>query len=203
MKKLLIATHNPGKLEELTMLLSEYPLELVSLSDVGIHEDIEETGTTYQENSQKKARFYAQKSGLPALSDDGGLEIAALGNKPGIHSKRWLGPQTTEQELITHMKKIAKELPDDNRAARFTTVISLALPTGNVWSVQGTVAGIIAKKISIKKSPGYPYRSFFFLPYLNKYYFESELTPEEQQEYNHRVKAIRQLQQILKNELLV
>lgn len=203
MKKLLIATHNPGKLKELTVLLSEYPLKFVSLPDVGIYDDPEENGTTYKENSQKKALFYAQKSGLPALSDDGGLEIAALDNKPGIHSKRWLGPHTTEQDLITHMQKIAKELPDDNRTARFTTVISLALPEGNVWSVQGTVEGIISKEPSMNQSPGYPYRSFFFLPPLNKYYFESELTPEEQQAYNHRVKAISQLQQILQKELLV
>src|SRR4051794_19206444 len=100
MKKLLIATHNPGKLNEFRMFLEGVPFEIISLSDVGITEDVEEDGTTYEENSQKKALFYAQKSGLPALSDDGGLEIVALNNQPGIHSRRWLGYPATDEELI-------------------------------------------------------------------------------------------------------
>ena len=89
MKKLLIGTHNPAKLQELSELFLDFPVELVSLSDVGITEDIEEDGKTYEENSQKKALFYAKKSGLPVISDDGGIEIAALNFQPGIHSKRW------------------------------------------------------------------------------------------------------------------
>lgn len=201
MKKLLIATHNPGKLNELKTLLAELPLELVSLADVGIYEDVEEDGKTYEENSQKKALFYAKKSGLPAISDDGGLEIAALDNKPGIHSKRWLGEKTTEEEIISHMLNIAANLPEDNRHATFKAVLSFALPTGKVWSVLGEITGIIAKKPSIKKSRGFPYRSFFFLPQLNKYYFETELTPTEQKQYNHRVRAIEELKVILHKEM--
>ncbi len=202
MQKLLIATHNPAKLHELSNLLSDLPVELVSLTDIGIDEDVEEDGTTYEENSQKKALFYAKKSNLPAVSDDGGLEIAALGNKPGIHSKRWLGEGTTENDLIQHMKKVAKELPEDNRHASFKAVLSLALPDGSVWSVGGKVNGIIAKEPSLNEVKGFPYRSFFFLPELNKYYFETELTAEEQKQYNHRVKAVTELKKILQKELL-
>src|SRR5439155_18492008 len=126
----------------------------------GITEDVEEDGKTYKENSQKKALFFAKKSGLMALSDDGGIEIAALNNEPGIHSRRWLGYSATDEELIKHMKKVSRELPDDNRTAFFKTVVSLALPSGKLWSVMGTVEGIIAKKPFLKLSKGYPYRSF-------------------------------------------
>lgn len=200
-KKLLIATHNPAKLHELSDLLSDLPVELVSLTDVGITEDIEEDGMTYEENSQKKALFYAKKSGLPAVADDGGIEIAALNFAPGVHSKRWLGEDKSEEELVEHMQKVASELPDENRTAYFKVVLSFALPDGKVWSVKGEIEGIVAKTPFIQKRKGYPYRSFFFLPKLNKYYFESELTPVEQQTYNHRVIAVEKLKPLLIKEL--
>lgn len=201
MQKLLIATHNPAKLNELSELFADLPVELVSLSDIGISEDIEESGKTYEENSQQKALFYAEKSGLPAISDDGGIEIAALDYAPGVHSKRWLGEGKTEEELIAHMQKVATELPDNNRTAYFKVVLSFALPDGKVWSVMGEIKGIVAKKPFIQQRKGYPYRSFFFLPELDKYYFESELTPEEQKKYNHRVIAVEKLKPLLKREL--
>jgi XTP/dITP diphosphohydrolase len=201
MNKLLIATHNPAKLNELSVLLSDLPLALVSLSDVDIHEDVEEDGETYKENSQKKALFFAKKSGLPAISDDGGIEISALNNEPGVHSKRWLGADTTEEDLVEHMQKVALDLPDDNRAAYFKVVLSFALPSGKVWSVTGEIEGVVVKEPFIQSKKGYPYRSFFFLPKLNKYYFESELSAEEQKKYNHRVIAIEKLKPILKKEL--
>lgn len=200
-KKLLIATHNPAKLNELSELFTDLPVQLVSLSDVGITEDIEEDGKTYEENSQKKALFYAKKSGLPSISDDGGIEIVALDYAPGVHSKRWLGEGKTEEELIAHMQKVANDLPDDNRTAYFKVVLSLALPDDKVWSVMGEIEGIVAKKPFIQQRKGYPYRSFFFLPKLNKFYFESELTAEEQKKYNHRVIAVEKLKPLLKKEL--
>src|SRR6185437_13353457 len=119
MKKLLIATTNRGKLHELSLFLKDLPLQLVSLKDAGIAEEPEETGKDYTENSQLKALLYSKKSGLPAIADDGGLEIMALGGAPGLKSHRWLGPDTTEEDIVAHMKKIAKALPDDNRQAFF------------------------------------------------------------------------------------
>lgn len=201
MKKLLIATTNKGKLQELKNFLSDLPVELVSLSDVGITQDVEETRKTYTENSVKKALFYAKLSGLPALADDGGIEIAALSGEPGIHSRRWLGHRSTDEELVEHMKKIAKELPDKNRKAVFRAVITLALPNGKTWSVEGLVNGIISKKPHEKYLHGYPYRSFFYLPKLKKFYHEDELTPLEQKIYNHRWKAINKLKSIIAKEL--
>ena len=150
MKKLLVATHNKGKIKELQDFLSELPVQLLSLSDLHITDDVEEDGKTYEENSQKKAVYYAKRSGIPAIADDGGLEIPALDGAPGIKSRRWLGYAASDEELIEHMKKVSQELPDDNRAAYFKTVVSLALPAGKTWSTSGEIRGIIAKKPHIK-----------------------------------------------------
>lgn len=201
MQKLLIATTNKGKLQEIKEYLSSLPVEFVSLSDVGITQDVEETGKTYEENSQLKALFYAKLSGLPAVSDDGGLEIDALGGRPGIHSKRWVGGEGRDEDIIAKMIEVAKGLPDANRHATFRAVISFALPSGKVWSVEGKVKGIIAKEPLLKLLKGFPYRSFFYLPELNKFYHESELTPEERKEYNHRYKALRELENVIRREL--
>lgn len=197
MKKLLIATHNKGKIKELTKFLSDLPIKLLTLNEVNIDTDVEEVGKTYQENSQLKATFYSNKSGLPAIADDGGIEIAALNGEPGVHSRRWLGEQTTDEDLISHMIKIARDLPDDNRHAIFKTVISIALPNGKVWSVDGEIKGVISKQPYLKILKGYPYRSFFFLPKLNKYYHEKDLSKQEMTVYNHRYIAIQKIKPII------
>lgn len=203
MKKLLIATTNKGKLHELSGFLKDLPVELLSLSDVGIDQDVEEDGKTYQENAEKKARFYSQLSGLPAIADDGGLEIAALSNEPGIHSRRWLGYAATDQELIDHMVTVAKELPQDNRNARFIMVDCFSVPSGETYCQEGSVEGIIAENPSLNFLEGYPYRSFFYLPQIQKYYFETELTPEEMKQYNHRYIAIQKLLPKIREELRI
>lgn len=198
MNKLLIATKNPGKLFELKSFLSDIPHAGVSLSDLHITEDIEETAKTYKENAEKKATFFAKISGLPTIADDGGLEIEALGGAPGVVSRRWFGYEASDDELIAHMEKLARELPANNRKARFVTVVSFALPDGRVWSKEGTVDGIIAEKPYARKLQGYPFRSFFYLPEVNKYYFETELTADEQRKYNHRYKAIEKLKPMIR-----
>lgn len=202
MKKLLIATTNKGKLHELSLFLKDVPVQLVSLRDVGITDEPEETGKDYIENSQLKALFYSKESGLPAIADDGGLEIMALGGAPGLKSHRWLGPDTTEEDIIAHMKKLAKTLPDDNRQAFFKTVVSVGFPDGRAKSFSGSVEGIIAKEPAEKYEPGYPYRSFFFVPKLNKFYFETELTPSELKQFNHRYKAVQEVKKYLQKELV-
>lgn len=201
MKKLLIATRNKGKLQEFKQFLSDIPATILSLDDLKITEEVEEDGKTYKENSQKKALFYAKLSGLPTIVDDGGIEIDALGRAPGIKSKRWLGEETTEEDLIRHMVKVAKNLPDENRKAVFRVVISLATPEGKVLSVEEAVEGIITKRSHMKRVQGYPYRSFFYIPEIKKYYHEDELTNDEQRMYNHRYKGIKKLRSIIKKTL--
>lgn len=193
MKNLLVATTNPGKIAEISKFLKDLPFKIVSLKDVGISIDIKETGETYKENSKLKALFYAKLSSLPAISDDGGIEIMALGGAPGIKSRRWLGHHATDKELIEYMKKVTKELPDNNRTAYFKTVITLALPNGKYFQSTGKVKGEIARKPLLKLLKGYPYRSFFFIPAINKFYHESQLSKEEERLYNHRYKAIQKL----------
>lgn len=201
MQKILIATKNQGKIKELRQFLSDLPVDLVSLSDVGITDDVEEDGKTYEENSQKKALFYSKKSGLPSVADDGGLEITALNGEPGVRSRRWLGYEATDSELIDHLKKVTKSLPEDKREAYFKTVVSFALPVGNVLSVAGEIKGVLSEEPEANLSEGYPYRSFFYLPDLKKFYHESDLSPEEMKQYNHRYIAIQKLKPILKKEL--
>jgi XTP/dITP diphosphohydrolase len=196
--KLLIATKNQGKVGEFKEFLKDLSFTIVSLQDLGIKEDVEEDKKTYQENSQKKALFFSKLSGLPTIADDGGIEIVALNNEPGIHSRRWLGYEATDEEIIAHMLKISKTLPKDNRGAFFKTVVTFALPSGKVWSVKGEVEGIISDKPYLKLLQGYPYRSFFFLPSINKFYHEGELSKEEERLYNHRYKAVQKLLPIIK-----
>lgn len=203
MKKILVATRNEGKLQELTNFLSDLPIKIVSLSQVGIYDEVEETGETYQDNSQKKARFYAKISGLPTIADDGGIEIEALNWGPGIKSRRFFGKdgkEATDEEIIKNVKLLLRKTPANGRRARFRTVVTLALPSGKTFSATGVIHGLL-KESYLKLLKGYPYRSFFYIPKLNKYYHENELTPEEQKRYNHRYKAIQKLKPIIQKVL--
>lgn len=202
MQRILIATTNPGKFKEITEYLKDIPAEFVSLKDLGITYEVHEDGDTYVHNSQKKAKEYAGLSGLPAVSDDGGLEIDALGGEPGVQSRYWAGPEGRDEDIIEKMKQVAKDLPDENRKARFRAVLSLATPDGQLWSVEGSVEGEIAKEPEFALMRGLPYRSFFYLPQIKKYYHEVELTQEEKKEYNHRYKAIQKLKEIILEKLL-
>ncbi len=203
MKKLLIATTNKGKLQELSEFLNDLPVQLVSLEDIGIAYVVDEDGSSYEENSQKKARAYAEIAHLPAIADDGGLEISALNGAPGLKSRRWLGYEGTDIELIQHIQNVANELPDKNRNAQFVTVVSFSLPTGEVWSERGEVEGIIVRKPYEKILQGYPYRSFFYIPQIKKFYHESELTTKEMKIFNHLYKAINRLKNIIRNQIIL
>ena len=202
MQKVLIATTNPAKVKEITQFLSDLPVMFVSLMDVGIDIEVEEDGITYLENSQKKALEYSKLANLPAISDDGGLEIAALGGEPGVNTRYWAGPEGKDEDLIAKMEQVAKELPDNNRHAKFIAVLSFALPNGKVWSKQSHVDLLVAKEKFGKQIERFPYRSFLIIPELHKYYHESELTPQERKEYNHRYKALMELKKIIERELL-
>lgn len=201
MNKLLIATRNQGKLKEFKNFFSDLPLELVSLCDLKISEDVEEDGKTYAENSKKKALFYAKLSGLSTIADDGGIEIEALGGMPGARTRRWLGYEMTDKEIINHLTKVAKELPDNNRMAYFKTVVTLGLPDERIFQELGELRGIIAKDPGLKLLEGYPFRSFFYIPEIKKFYHEDELSEGEQKLYNHRYKAVQKLKPIIKKEI--
>lgn len=201
MQKVLIATTNPAKFAEITQYLSDLPLEFVSLKDVAITQEVEENGTTYEENSQKKAVEYAKLSGLPSISDDGGLEIAALGGLPGINARYFGDAKGSDEAIIEKMKQVIQDAPKDKRQVTFVGVNTLALPSGEFWSKRAEAHLELAKEPYFKFVKGFPYRSFLVLPGTNTYFHESELSPQERKEYNHRYKALMKLKEVIKKEL--
>ncbi|MBI5019181.1 non-canonical purine NTP pyrophosphatase [Candidatus Gottesmanbacteria bacterium] len=203
MNSLLIATTNPGKLNELRLFLGDLPLTLVSLTDAGITTYAEETGKTFAENAILKAKYYAEKSGFPTLADDGGFEIDALHGEPGVKSHRWVygDRENTDEELIAHTMTRLNGTPEGKRGAQLRLVLALVTPDGKVYTAEEKVRGIIPLAPANKVTPGFPYRSLLYLPEINKYYNHDELTPEETDRYNHRKRALDKLRPILRGLL--
>ncbi|MFZ5845715.1 MAG: non-canonical purine NTP pyrophosphatase [Patescibacteria group bacterium] len=203
MKKLLIATTNPGKLGEIRQFLSDLPLALVGLNDLGIKDRVEETGKTFTENAIIKAKFYARISGLPTLADDGGLEIDTLNGEPGIKSHRWLSGDRddSDEELISYTLKRLERVPLEKRGAQMRVVLALVFPDGQVYTSEAKIRGVIPLTPSPHRTRGYPYRSLLFLPELGKFYNHDELTPAENDRYNHRKQALEKLKPIIRQKL--
>ena len=203
MKKLLIATTNPGKLAEFQEFLSDVPLELVTLKDVGIMATVEETGETFEENARIKAAGYAAISGLPTLADDGGFEIEALGGEPGVHSHRWIhrDREDEDEELIQHVLFRLQGVPEEKRSAQLHLVLVFALPSGESWTSEALVKGNISLEASSYRRVGFPYRSLLYLPEIHKFYNHEELTDEENKTYNHRRQAVEELKAVIQQTL--
>lgn len=203
MKKLLIATTNPGKLKEIKNTLKDLPLKPLTLKDLKIGQEVVEDGKTFEENAIKKGWFYCQKSSFPTIADDGGLEIDALGGEPGVKSKRWVpGKENpTDKELIDYTMKRLKKVPKGKRGAQLRTVVSLALPGGEVFTSEGIVRGVIAKRPDKEWTRGYPYRALLYLPQIKKFYHQEKFTKEEREKFAHRVKALKKLKKIIKAKL--
>ena len=204
MNKLLIATTNVGKLEEIRRFLSDLQLKLVSLKDVGITDVVEETGKTFEENAILKAKYYCEKSGLPTLADDGGFEIDELNGEPGVVSHRWIDPtrESSDEELIAYTLKRMKDISEGKRDAQLRLVLALVLPDGTVTTAEARVRGIVPIHPIGKHSVGFPFRSLLFLPELGKYYNHGELTEKENERYNHRKRALEQLKPHITQYLL-
>ncbi len=188
--KLLIATHNAGKLDELKSLLEGVPYTLVSLRDVGIDDDVRETGATLEENAVLKATTYARLSGLPALADDSGLEVDALGGEPGVYSSRYAGEGATDAERIVFLHKKLKDttLPPERWSARFRCVIAIARPPSESLELhEGEVSGTIIQQP--RGSSGFGYDPVFLIPALGK--TMAELSPDEKNRISHRSVAAR------------
>lgn len=205
MKKLLIATTNPGKLTEISTFLSDMPITLVSLKDVGITDHPHETGRTFEENAIAKAKFYAAKSGLPTLADDGGAEIDTLGGEPGIKTRRWIhnDRDSDDEELIAHTLEKLKGIPLQDRGMQLRAVIALALPNGKYYTATAKIRGIIAVKPSPQRHDGFPFRSLMYIPELGKFYNHDLMTTEENEHYNHRKRALEELKPILRKQFLL
>jgi len=143
--KIVVASHNAGKIREIADLIAPYALKAVSAGDLGLDEP-EETGSTFAENAELKARAAAEASGLPALSDDSGLAVDALDGKPGIHSARWAGPDRDFNRAMRNVEEAlqrAGATTEDKRGAHFVSVLCLAFPEGPSEFYEGIVDGTL------------------------------------------------------------
>ncbi|GCE12314.1 XTP/dITP diphosphatase [Tengunoibacter tsumagoiensis] len=185
MRTLLIATTNRHKLDEFRVIFADLPYQLVSLTEIQLDLDVEETGSTFQENSQLKAQAYAQASGLLALADDSGLEIDALGGEPGVYSARFVRPDATYDERFRVIYERLRGVPVENRTARFHCVITIAEPDGRCQSVDGRIEGLIAD--APRGTNGFGYDPIFLVPELGQ--TTAELSPEQKNQISHRGRA--------------
>ncbi len=186
MTKLLIATNNPGKLHEYQALLADLPYELVTLAAVGIDDEVEETGVTFAENAQLKARTYAAQSGLLTIADDSGLEVNALGGAPGVYSKRFGGFDHDTPARNQYLLDRMRDVPPDQRQANFRCLICIVRPTdGREWLCDGRLDGVIAD--APRGSNGFGYDPLLFLPDLGLTL--AELSDEHKNRISHRARA--------------
>ncbi|MEA3417539.1 MAG: XTP/dITP diphosphatase [Thermodesulfobacteriota bacterium] len=184
---LVIATRNTGKTSEIRDLLKGFPINIKNLDDFGPIPQVEEDGNTFDENAYKKASFTARILGLPALADDSGLLVEALGGAPGIHSARYAGENATDEQRRTKLLQEMKGKTD--RRAAFECVISIAVPTGPALTYEARCGGLITTEPA--GSNGFGYDPVFYYPPLKKTF--AELTMQEKSHVSHRGKALREL----------
>ena len=195
--KLLIATHNRGKLREYRELLDGLPYELVTLDDVGITHDIEETGATFEENARIKAIAYSQQSGLLTIADDSGLEVDALGGEPGVYSKRYAGDGASDSDRIHFLLNKLRDVPDTKRSARFRCVIVIADAQGKQWTSAGKCEGKIA--FAPRGTNGFGYDPVFLMADYNFVQTMAELPEAEKNRVSHRGRATEGARKILES----
>ena len=182
--KVVLASHNQKKMVEMKDILSQMGVEVLSQAEVGVDLEPEETGTTFEENARIKAQAVMQATGLPAIADDSGLMVDALGGDPGVYSARYGGPRlddTGRWQLL--LKNMAGE---SNRACKFVSVICCALPGGGEVMARGECPGILAQGPS--GDGGFGYDPIFYLPQLGK--TMAQLTPAEKNQISHRARAL-------------
>jgi XTP/dITP diphosphohydrolase len=189
--KILIATRNPGKLREYRDLLADLPtgtesLEWVLLTDIGIEVDVEETGTTFEENARLKAAAYSQMSGLLTLADDSGLEVDALGGSPGVRSARYAGPGASDSDRYQKLLRELEGVPSEARTARFRCVVAVSTPEGEIHTASGDCPGQIA--FEPRGSFGFGYDPVFYMP--DRGLTMAELPPEIKNRISHRARAL-------------
>ena len=203
--KLLIATHSAHKLAELRELLQLQRGELVSLDDLGIADEPDETGETFETNARIKARFGARRTGLPTLADDSGLEVDALGGGPGVRTRRYAGPDATDEQNNGKLLAALGDLPPERRGARYVCVLALALPNGTATArsavpirvVRGTSRGRIAR--AARGTAGFGYDPIFEPagePVGGRTF--GQWTPEDKGRVSHRGRAARRMTPILR-----
>lgn len=194
MQRLVIATKNKGKLRELRRLLEPLGLEVVSIGEVADSFHVDESGSTFAANAALKARAASELSGAPALGDDSGLEVDALGGRPGVRSARYAGEAASDAENNELLLRELAEVGEAERSARFRCAIALAEPSGELSIVEGTCEGMIQRAPS--GTDGFGYDPLFTVPECGGRSF-AELSPAEKDRVSHRGKALRKIQDLL------
>ncbi len=188
---LLLGTTNKGKIRELTEKLNTYFEDIKNLKDFPEIEPPEETGKSFFENALLKARYYSEKTGLPVLAEDSGLEVDALGGAPGIYSSRFAGERATDEDNIKKLLTLLADIPFEKRGARFKCVMILYHPSGKYLKAEGVWEGRIA--FEPKGEHGFGYDPIFLPEELDFKMTAAELTLEEKNRLSHRAKALSEL----------
>ena len=195
LKELVLATRNRHKGEELAALLADLGICIRTLDDFpGVHE-VDEDGITCEANAIKKATEMAQATGLPAVADDTGLEVDALGGRPGVYAARYAGEHATYEDNCKKLLEELRDVPMAQRSAAFVTVAAIAFPNGEVQVAHGSLKGLITE--AAVGSAGFGYDPVFLVPELGKTL--AELTPAEKNRVSHRAKAFAKAKEILRS----
>lgn len=200
MIKMLAATNNKHKLEEIRDILKEINIEVISLQDAGINIDVEETGETFIENALIKAREIGKLTDLPVIADDSGLEVFALNGEPGVRSARYSGVEDDQKDKKNNEKllKNLENIPDEKRGARFCSVIASVFPNGTEITAEGYVYGRIGYEE--KGQFGFGYDPLFIVDGFNM--TMAEMEPELKNKTSHRANALKSFAEKLKKELI-
>jgi XTP/dITP diphosphohydrolase len=191
--ELVLATRNRHKVTELIALLRDRDLTIRTLDEFPGAPDVVEDGDTCEANAVKKARAIAEFTGVPAVADDTGLEVDALGGQPGIYTARYAGEEATYEDNCRKLLRELMGVPQERRTARFLTVAAIALPSGRVRVAQGTLHGVIAEEAS--GTLGFGYDPVFFVPELGKTL--AQLSADQKNTISHRAKAFTQAKSLL------
>jgi len=192
-RELVLATRNRHKGEELAALLGDLGITIRTLDEFPDAPDVVEDGDTCEANAVKKARAIAEFTGLPAVADDTGLEVDALGGRPGIYAARYAGEDATYEDNCRKLLRELAGVPREQRTARFLTVAAIALPLEGVRVAQGTLDGVIAEEAS--GTLGFGYDPVFFIPELGKTL--AQLSADHKNRISHRAKAFLKMREIL------
>lgn len=193
MNRIIFATGNAGKMREIKAILADLGMEILSMKEAGVAIDIEENGSTYEENALIKARAVAALTGDIVLADDSGLEIDYLNGEPGVYSARYLGEDTSYRVKNANLIERLEGVPDEKRTARFVCAIAAVLPDGRELTTRAAIEGRIGYEE--KGEGGFGYDPIFYVPEFGK--TTAELTAEEKNQVSHRGKAL----QLMKEEL--
>jgi len=192
-RELVLATRNRHKGEELAAILGDLGMTIRTLDEFPDAPEVVEDGDTCEANAIKKARAIAEFTGLPAVADDTGLEVDALGGRPGVYAARYAGEDATYEDNCRKLLRELAGVPREQRTARFLTVAAIALPSDGVRVTQGTLDGMIAEEV--RGALGFGYDPVFLIPELGKTL--AQLTADQKNKISHRAKAFAKVREIL------